>query len=286
MSRDSTTGASSHSSGGKTMRLRYPGTCRICGRALSAGTRAVYERAGRTVRCVDECSPAPGSPDPETTDAGLAGASARREHARRRARRETQVRTAHPHLGGLILRLTSDPHTTKAWETGAEGEERLGRRLDGLASPDLRVLHDRRIPGTRANIDHLVIGPNGVFVVDAKKYRGRPRLKSRGGIIGPRVNTLTVGKRDCTKLVPGVRRQVRTVRAALDDEKTPANLKVHGVLCFIDADWGPVRRARNAGGVQILWPRRLAARVRRRGPLTRADVELLHGQLAQALPQA
>ena len=32
------------------------------------------------------------------------------------------------------------------------------------------ILHDRRVPGSPANIDHLVIGPTGVFVVDAKNF--------------------------------------------------------------------------------------------------------------------
>lgn len=270
----------------KAMRLRYPGTCRICGRDLSTGTQAIYERSTRTVRCVAACSPMQEGHPAETTDSGEAGASARREHARRKSRRETQVRNAHPHLGGLILALTSDPQTTQAWETGAEGEERLGRRLDGLATPDVRILHDRRIPGTRANIDHIVIGPKGVYVIDAKKYQGRPRLRSRGGIIGPRVHTLTVGRRDCTKLISGVRRQVRTVRAVLDDGQTAENVKVHGMLCFIDADWALVKRAQTASGVQILWPRKVAARVRQPGQLTQADIELVYERLANALPHA
>jgi hypothetical protein len=29
------------------------------------------------------------------------------------------------------------------------------------------------VPGSNANVDHLVIGPSGVFVVDSKQYSGR-----------------------------------------------------------------------------------------------------------------
>lgn len=39
----------------KRMKLRYAGTCRICGAALAARTNAIYERSTRTVRCLD-CS--------------------------------------------------------------------------------------------------------------------------------------------------------------------------------------------------------------------------------------
>jgi hypothetical protein len=35
-------------------------------------------------------------------------------------------------------------------------------------------------PGSRANLDHLVIGPGGVFVVDSKHYRGRLQLDGSG----------------------------------------------------------------------------------------------------------
>jgi hypothetical protein len=66
---------------------------------------------------------------------------------------------------------------------GAVGEERLGGRLIELAGESLRVLHDRRIPGSRANIDHLAVTPTGIWVIDAKKYKGRPQLKVDGGII-------------------------------------------------------------------------------------------------------
>jgi nuclease-like protein len=42
------------------------------------------------------------------------------------------------------------------------------------------VLHDLAVPGSRANIDHLVIGPGGVFVIDSKQYRGRLQLDPSG----------------------------------------------------------------------------------------------------------
>jgi Nuclease-related domain len=42
------------------------------------------------------------------------------------------------------------------------------------------VLHDLAVPGSRANLDHLVIGPGGVFVVDSKQYRGRVQLDPSG----------------------------------------------------------------------------------------------------------
>jgi hypothetical protein len=54
------------------------------------------------------------------------------------------------------------------------------------------LLHDRRIPGTRANIDHLAVTPTGVYVIDTKKYQGRPSFKAEPGILR-RVEKLLVG---------------------------------------------------------------------------------------------
>jgi Nuclease-related domain len=34
------------------------------------------------------------------------------------------------------------------------------------------VLHDLAVPGSPANVDHLVIGPSGVFVIDSKQWTG------------------------------------------------------------------------------------------------------------------
>jgi Nuclease-related domain len=42
------------------------------------------------------------------------------------------------------------------------------------------VLHDLAVPRSQANIDHLVIGPGGVFVIDSKQYRGRLQLDPSG----------------------------------------------------------------------------------------------------------
>jgi hypothetical protein len=39
------------------------------------------------------------------------------------------------------------------------------------------VLHDRAVPGSRANLDHVVIGPTGVWVVDSKAYRAPLRIR-------------------------------------------------------------------------------------------------------------
>jgi hypothetical protein len=215
---------------------------------------------------------------------GAAGVSARREFDRRHSKRENAVRTTHPKLGGLILALSEDPQSTTAWARGSVGEERLGARLDSTAGPLVRILHDRRIPGTRANIDHVAVCPSGVVVIDAKRYRGRPALRVEGGILRPRIERLLVGRRDCTKLVDGVLKQVGLVSEATS--RPPAEVPVLGMLCFVDADWPLLGGTFTVRGVHVVWPKKAAAFLEQPGPLDEAAIALLADSIAAALPAA
>jgi hypothetical protein len=69
-----------------------------------------------------------------------------------------------------------------AWRRGAAGERRTAQLLGPLERHGWAILHDLAVPQSQANIDHLVIGPGGVFVIDSKQYRGRLRLDPSGGL--------------------------------------------------------------------------------------------------------
>jgi hypothetical protein len=80
---------------------------------------------------------------------------------------------------GWGLRFRPSPEAS-AWRRGAAGERRTARLLDPLERQGWAVLHDLAVPGSRANLDHLAIGPGGVFVIDSRQYRGRLQLDSSG----------------------------------------------------------------------------------------------------------
>lgn len=283
------------------MRLRYAGTCRVCGVGIPERTQAVYERQTKTVRCLSHAmaTPTESSPatDPgpaivegvmetgpgaiEVVEPGTPGASARREFERRKAKREQQIRSQHPRLGDFLLAISEERQSTTAWDTGARGEERLGKGLDRLACDTIKLLHDRRIPRSRANIDHIAVTANGVYVIDAKKYRGRPQLKIDGGILCPRVERLLVGSRDRTTLVDGVLKQADVVRQALAD-----HVPVRGVLCFVEADWPLIGGSFTMRDVQALWPKKLYPQLQIEGALSAEAVEDIHRRLAETLPAA
>lgn len=173
-------------------RVKYDGACSRCGIALRVGDVAVYERSTHSIRCV-VCPSDSGLAQEQAFDPGVAGASARREYERRKDNRETRIRGRFGRFGGAVLALTDDPQSTRAWATGARGEEKLAKAFEGIEG--LLVLHDRRVRGIRGNIDHILVAPAGVFVVDAKQYQGKIEIRNRGWFLRPDPG-LYVGRRD------------------------------------------------------------------------------------------
>lgn len=207
----------------KVLALRRPGTC-ACGSALAVGEQAAWDRATRAVWCLPcarsvlaGAAATPPSTEPASIELGVAGGSAQQEFDRRHSKREDRIREAHPRLGGLILALSDHPQSTRAWQSGARGERKLGEKLASLGDSVI-ALHDRQVPKTRANIDHIVIGPAGVYVIDAKRYRNaKIAVRRSGGFLSPVRTQLMVSGRDNTKLVEAMNWQIAAVRAALSN---------------------------------------------------------------------
>ena len=76
---------------------------------------------------------------------------------------------------GLAARVRPE-RDPERWLRGAEGERATAGVL-GTLPRRFVVGHDLAVPGSRGNIDHLVIGPVGVFVVDSKAYRSQVRVR-------------------------------------------------------------------------------------------------------------
>lgn len=162
----------------------------------------------------------------------------------------------------------------ESWAKGAAGERTVGGVLDGLVPRGVVVLHDRAIPGSRANIDHITVGPRGVHVIDAKRYAGKVELRG---------SRLFVKGRHRGKLVEAMERQAWEVEAALAQVDVP----VRPVLCFADAQWGLFRRPFMVGRVTVTWPERLEELVwEPPGPLGAGEVQRLGAVLRGALPPA
>jgi hypothetical protein len=68
----------------------------------------------------------------------------------------------------------------RAWQRGAKGERHTARLLDRLGRDGYQVFHDLAMPGSPANVDHLVVGPSGVFVIDSKQWTGHVQQSADG----------------------------------------------------------------------------------------------------------
>lgn len=264
------------------LQLRYAATCADCQQTLAPKTRAWWDSEGKTAVC-EGCRAAPGAEAASPSAASVAGGSAARHYERKVAKRHASIRARYPRLGGVILALTDEPQSTRAWAKGAIGERKLGASLDQLASSGAVLLHDRRIPGSMANIDHLAVTPSGVWVIDAKRYAGQVQKRDVGGWFSSDIR-LYVGRRDCTKLVAGMAKQVAAVREALGVEG--ADVPVRPVLCFVDAEWGLFAKPFEVDGVLVTWSKALRERLARTEPCSVADVCGTAERLASTLPPA
>lgn len=276
----------------KRMALRYAGTCSVCAAALERGTKAWWDGEARTVTCVTcqsiepalppdpEPPPSPEpAPSPPPIATGEAGASARREYERRHQKREQRLDDKWGRLAGVAKFLSVDPQSTQAWAKGSEGERKLAASLMRSVGDRAILLHDRKVPRTKGNIDHLAVAASGVWIIDAKRYAGKVERRDVGGFFKTDMR-LYVGGRDRTKIADGLGWQVNAVRTALDGVDVP----VHSALCFIDAEWNLFAKPFQHDGVWVTWAAKLAEMIAAPGPLGTDDVAAIGGRLATALP--
>jgi hypothetical protein len=195
----------------------------------------------------------------------------------RRDARQLRLRKRFGRLAPLAALIGGESQTERNWRRGAEGEvrtaERLARRLKGRG---VVVLHDRSIPGRRANIDHLAIGPAGITVIDSKNYEGK--VVVRGG-------KLFVNGHNRTKLVYGAKHQCDVVRRALAGSGF-AEVTIDAALAWVDIDGLPWLRTLRLNGVLIDGTRKIVKYASRPGPLSIAEIDQLAALLNDQLPPA
>jgi Nuclease-related domain len=76
-------------------------------------------------------------------------------------------------------RLRFRPSTqARAWQRGAKGERHTARLLDQLGRDGYVSFHDLAMPDSPANLDHVVVGPSGLFVIDSKQWTGQVHQSS------------------------------------------------------------------------------------------------------------
>jgi hypothetical protein len=181
-------------------------------------------------------------------------------------------------LAPVVSLLVGPKRSTEAWGKGAEGEEKVGPYLAHSVGDGGIVLHDRRIPRSQANLDHIAIVASGIWVIDAKHYRGQLQLRTVGGWFVPR-RALFVGRFEHTALVKSAERQRATVA-----RHVPPDVPVKAALCFTGVELGLFARPFVLDGVLVAWPKALAKALHAPGPLDASRRHDLAARIRRAFP--
>jgi len=135
------------------------------------------------------------------------------------------------------------------WAVGAVGEETIAAHLNALGLP-YRVIHDVVLPDMRGNIDRIVLGPNGVFVIETKNHNGFVTCNGDSWTqrkVG-QLGTPYLGKIGCPS------RQVKRYAITLRDfirDKTNKDIYVNGIVVFTNRE---VKLRINNPTVSVLRP--------------------------------
>lgn len=60
------------------------------------------------------------------------------------------------------------------YKKGLDGEKRVIEHLSSLED-DYYLINDLKLPESYGNIDHIILGPNGIFVIETKNFEGKIR---------------------------------------------------------------------------------------------------------------
>lgn len=94
------------------------------------------------------------------------------EMARGQAEAERLALRDQGKVRAFLLRAMDAKTDERAWRVGAAGEETVGQRLARLESRGWRVLHAVPVGERGSDIDHVLIGPGGVFTLNTKTHPG------------------------------------------------------------------------------------------------------------------
>lgn len=160
-------------------------------------------------------------------------------------------------IGAMVSadRLYSDQ--AGRWLRGAEGERAVGAICAELEADGWRAIHDVSLG--HGNIDHILIGPGGIFTIETKSHRGRIPIDH----IDPKMLKQAYAEKKLLERITGQ--------------------KVQALLVFSRAYLvGSVPAQRQ--GITILPARMLRHYCSRRRPvMDQSDAERIHAQLAMAL---
>lgn len=178
-------------------------------------------------------------------------------------------------VGYSAFRTVKIVRKVRSMKLGRDGEKVVGQFLDELRAKGATVFHD--IPANGFNVDHVVISPKGIYVIETKTYskpNGREATVRYDGV------KLTVdGKapsRDPVKQVQAIAAWVRAFLA----ESTGKTFSIKPVVVFPGWYVEPVHAAH--GNVWVLNHKALPSFIQNdKGDLPPEDVKLVSYHLSR-----
>ena len=117
------------------------------------------------------------------------------------------------------------------YRKGMMGEDIIGYVLESFPD-DYRIIHD--LTTQYGNIDHVVVGPSGAYVVDAKNWKGVVTANENGELLLNGKPTDKPEVKNLTRAIMGIRDKIKVL--------SQSDLYVKGILAFpsahVDARWG------------------------------------------------
>ena len=243
--------------------LRYGGTCDSCGTKIEVRAVGWHDASIKKVRCATCGPPLEVLPTGDVT---------------------TPMSMSSDPIGGSAALREARARRDPKWIKGAAGEYLMDQFLHKNLPADAIILNDRRVPGTKSNIDHIVVVSSGVWIIDSKNWTGRIEYKANSMMS---VNTrLFVGGKDRTSEIESIYGLVIPVAQVIEDRSVP----IKSALVFIDGDWSMTSLPRMLAnkpyqhlGVWITPPRTLAKLINEPGPLQPEAVRRVGLKLDEAL---
>jgi hypothetical protein len=153
---------------------------------------------------------------------------------------------------------------------GERGELKVAEALDQLRAYGYTPIHD--VVGKNFNIDHVLVGPAGVFAVETKFRSGRGQIEFRNGeglFVDGRAE-----EKDCLAQATGNAAEVRK----LIREHCGINRWVKALVVFV-GDWRVKNNWRDTD-IRVLTPDKIATYIRELQPeLKRSEIDLIGSHL-------
>jgi hypothetical protein len=242
--------------------LQFGGVCQSCGSKIERHSKGWHEPSLKKVRCLqcgpgDDSNSAAVAPDVTGTSDPVGGTAALR------AARETRDRD---------------------FVKGATGEYLIDVGLRKNLGREAKLITDRAIPGTKSKVDHIVVAPSGVWIIDTHLWRGKIEYKTKS--LTSLDYRLYVGGTDRTSKVEDIYNLVIPVAQVIADRSIP----VHAAMVFVDGDWSNAQTLRLARdkphqhlGVWLTWPRALYKMINEAGTLDPQSIDRVHSKLNSGL---